>query len=86
LRRRKSTALEPAVSKLILLLLFGVCAFLLFKSLKRRDRSRDAGASGPRTPERMVACAACGVYLPEGEAIESSGRHFCCEEHRRMGE
>jgi uncharacterized protein len=74
------------MSKLILLLLFGVFAYLLFKSLKRRNRSRDADAPGPRSPERMVACASCGVHLPESDAIESSGRHYCCEEHRRMSE
>lgn len=71
------------MSRLILLLILGVIAYFLFKSLKRRNRPRDEGGSGSRSPERMVVCATCGVHLPESEAIESSGRHYCCEEHRR---
>jgi len=36
-------------------------------------------------PERMVACARCGVHLPESEALEGDGGRFCSEEHRRLG-
>ena len=73
------------MSKLILLLIFGALAYFLFKNLKRRSRSRNTVDPDSRTPERMVACASCGVHLPVSEAVESSGRHYCCEEHRRMG-
>jgi uncharacterized protein len=30
---------------------------------------------------RMVQCAQCGVYIPENEALSSSGRFYCSEAH-----
>lgn len=36
----------------------------------------------PRPVERMVACAHCGVYVPESQALLEDGRYFCCPEHR----
>lgn len=35
-------------------------------------------------PENMVSCAYCRLNIPAGEAIQSGGRHFCSEEHRRL--
>jgi uncharacterized protein len=32
----------------------------------------------------MVSCAQCGVHLPESEAIQKDGKHYCCEEHRKV--
>ena len=72
------------MSKLLLLLLFGVVAYLLFKGVRRRATARREGDRPAPGAERMVACAQCGVHLPEGEAIAGEGRHFCCEEHRRI--
>lgn len=31
--------------------------------------------------ERMVCCELCEVYVPVSEAVERSGRIFCCHEH-----
>ncbi|MBI3140270.1 MAG: hypothetical protein HYZ19_00230 [Rhodocyclales bacterium] len=74
------------MSKLILLLLLGLLAYLVLKALKRSGERRDAKRPNQPSAERMVACARCGVHLPESEAVESAGRHYCCEEHRRMAE
>lgn len=42
------------------------------------ERGQPAGAS----PERMVACARCGVHLPASEALEdAAGRPFCGPAH-----
>lgn len=71
------------MSKLLLLLLFGILAYLVFKGLARRARVRDDEPHAAPLPERMVACAHCGVHLPESEAVAGDGRHFCCDEHRR---
>jgi uncharacterized protein len=77
------------VGRLIFWLLFAIAAWLLVKKL------RQAGpmSGGPRTPqgppagekpvEDMVACARCGLLLPESDSILSGNEHFCCEEHRR---
>jgi len=32
----------------------------------------------------MVACAHCGLHLPENEAIRiSSGEAYCCQDHQK---
>ena len=55
---------------------------------RRRAGSTGAGGrsrAGGRLPERMVACAHCGVYLPFTDAIRGPGRDggiYCCVEHR----
>jgi uncharacterized protein len=33
----------------------------------------------------LVSCAHCGVNLPKGEARSAGGRHYCSEEHWRLG-
>lgn len=33
----------------------------------------------------LVACAHCGVNLPKSEARSAGGRHYCSEEHWRLG-
>ncbi|PTD95467.1 PP0621 family protein [Pseudothauera lacus] len=53
-------------------------------------RARRAGrpsAEGRRTPaaERMVACAHCGVHVPESEGVREGAEFFCCAAHRRLG-
>jgi uncharacterized protein len=43
----------------------------------------------PETPPAraaLVRCAHCGVHLPEADARSALGRHFCSEEHLRLGE
>jgi uncharacterized protein len=29
----------------------------------------------------MVSCSHCGLHLPQSEAINKLGRHYCCQEH-----
>lgn len=31
--------------------------------------------------EHMVCCEECGIYIPVSEALEHSGKIFCCREH-----
>ncbi len=73
------------MSKLILLLFLGLLAYLVFKGFQRAAARRERSKGSPQTPERMVACARCGVHLPESEALEDAGQRFCSEEHRRLG-
>lgn len=68
-----------------LLLLLGliVAGVYLWRGLLRL-----AGrGSGQRLPakERVVRCAHCGLYVPEGEALVLGPHHFCSEEHRLEG-
>lgn len=54
-------------------------------------RSRGGGEkpdrrTGGRTAPRMVACAHCGVHLPEHEAVsDAHARPFCSDAHRLAG-
>lgn len=49
-----------------------------------RQRQEDAAV-----PEAIVRCDACGLNLPQSEALPAPGvdpqRWYCCEEHRRQG-
>ena len=41
--------------------------------------------TGGSAPERIVACAHCGVYLPFSDAVRGRGNDsgdYCCVEHR----
>jgi uncharacterized protein len=72
------------VSKLILLLLLGILAYLIIKGFKRAAERSAQKRPPENAAERMVSCARCGVYLPQSDAIESAGRYYCCEEHRSV--
>ena len=72
------------MGKLILLLFLGLLAYLAYKGFRPSSRNNEQ-VPPQQGPERMVACARCGVHLPESEAVQTEGRHFCSEEHRRLG-
>jgi uncharacterized protein len=68
------------VSKLLLLIVAAaVVYFLVSGYARKRARSSSSGAA----VESIVPCAQCGINVPRSEALESAGRFFCSEEHRR---
>ncbi|MFO1339739.1 MAG: PP0621 family protein [Burkholderiaceae bacterium] len=71
--------------KLLLMLGFAVLALMLWFG-----KGRGGGAARPSRrvpgPQAMVACAHCGVHLPQLDAVDGdSGQHYCSAEHRRLG-
>jgi uncharacterized protein len=66
------------------ILLFIVSVLLIWWILRllRGPSASMAGKSGPRV-ENMVACARCGLHIPENEAVSRQGRFYCSEEHAR---
>ncbi len=69
----------------LLFLIIGV--FIIYLLLKNYFRSVQRSADTPPRmppPENMVACAQCGVNVPQTEAIFSRGEFFCTDEHRRL--
>ena len=43
-------------------------------------------AHGDGAAQAMIACAHCGVHLPQSEALaDAAGRLFCSEAHRLGG-
>ena len=69
------------MGKLLILVLLGLAAYLLWRGFRRRDGPpRNAAGDG----ERMVDCSQCGVHLPVSEAVEAKGRYVGSDEHRRL--
>ena len=75
-----------------LLLLVVLAAALAWWTLgRRRGGPADGGSGAPRARKggesaRMVACAHCGVHLPQPEALsDAAGRVYCSEAHRLAG-
>ena len=48
----------------------------------RKEAAKEPGSEGQGD---LVTCAHCGVNLPKSEARSAGGRHFCSEEHWRLG-
>lgn len=63
----------------LIIILFGL--WLVLKIIKRALASRENQPSRKPSITSMVACAQCGVHLPESEAAQKDGKHYCCEEH-----
>lgn len=72
----------------LLLVLLAAVAWL---ALGRRRGRGDTPApppppAAPGTPQAMVACAHCGVHLPQADALQDAAGHaYCSEAHRRAG-
>jgi uncharacterized protein len=73
---------------LLLLAVIGI-AFWLFKARRRvpgpkKPPARPAEGQATATP--MLACAHCGVHLPQTDAvIDAGGRPFCSAAHLQAG-
>lgn len=51
------------------------------------NTSAPNGASSPKAPQAMVACAQCGMWVPDAESVkdEALGLPYCSTEHRQLG-
>jgi len=70
------------MGRILFFLLLAVVAWLLIKKLKQIGAAQDEQPPEPKPAQAMKRCAQCGVYLPEADALEKDGRHFCCADHR----
>ncbi len=75
--------------KYLLVLLVVVVAVGLWRSRRREagDRTEPAARRETRlaAPERMVACAHCGLHLPAADALaDDQGHWFCSRQHGRQ--
>jgi uncharacterized protein len=72
------------MGRLILIVLIAVLVLWLLR------RALAAGKKPPQAPPpagtaELVSCAHCGVNLPRSDARSAGGRHYCSEEHWRLG-
>ena len=66
--------------RILLITILIAIVILVFRRLKRsstRPQARKKTTTG-----RMVQCAACGLYLPEQEALSHQGKFYCSQSHR----
>ena len=71
--------------KLLVVIVALVVLWLLLRGLVRRNRGEGdspARKAPPAAPRAMLACAQCGVHLPQDEALPGRGGVFCGEAHR----
>jgi len=78
------------MGRLILLGLLVVLVVWLLRRAIAGPRSRGGAPHEPAPPAaepqgELVSCAHCAVNLPKSEARSAGGRHYCSEEHWRLG-
>ena len=63
--------------RLVLIIVFVLsCVFLIRKYRAMRDQK-----ARKKTEPKILACADCGGYIPESEAIRHHGRVYCSSVH-----
>jgi len=65
------------MARLLFWMLFAV---LIYAVVKNRSAAGRVGRSA-KPPEAMVSCAACGLNVPQSEAVGHDGRWYCSKEH-----
>jgi len=70
--------------KLLVVIVALIVLWLLLRGLVRRNKGEGEPPrkSPPAAPRAMLACAHCGVHLPQDEALPGRGGVFCGEPHR----
>ncbi len=79
---------------LLLIVVIGI-ALWMFKTRGRKSDTPDSpvqpsASQGKKSrasaPTPMLACAHCGVHLPQADTVtDAAGRPFCTEAHRLAG-
>jgi uncharacterized protein len=77
------------MGRLVVLIILAVLVVWLVRRALRAPNPPDGGGGrqgdGRRLQGDLVACAHCGVYLPQSEARAKGGATYCSEEHARLG-
>ncbi len=72
----------------LLLVLVGAVAWMALARRRPPDppQAPPPGDRRLESPQAMVACAHCGVHLPQADALlDAAGRPYCGEAHRQAG-
>jgi uncharacterized protein len=70
---------------ILVIVAVAVVLFLLRRALAATRRPDPPQGPAGAAKGDLVACAHCGVNLPASEARSAGGRHYCSEEHWRLG-
>jgi len=63
----------------LILILIGV--WLIIQIIKRSFAPPSRSSPAKPAIAKMVACAHCGVHVPESEAFQDGDRFYCSQEH-----
>jgi len=68
------------MARLLIWILLAVVVYAVVRNWSRAGAKR-ARAATDQAPEAIVACAACGLNVPQSEAHVRAGRWYCSREH-----
>ncbi len=77
---RAGTCIKGAIMRLLVFIAAIILLMLAFRNLLPRPRNK---TRDDQTPEKMVSCAKCRLYLPQSEALSEDEHFFCNPEHHR---
>ena len=66
------------------LILIGVVFAVIWWIKLSRPSSRAQRESSDDSPQTMVACAQCGVHLPEQDAVHAGSARYCSHAQGRL--
>jgi len=74
--------------KFLLVLAVVLVAFWFWRNNRQsgRDAARPPAPPAAQRPAIMLACAQCGMHVPDNEAVRGAQGDYCCHEHRRQRE
>ncbi len=61
------------------LVLIGLVAFFVRRFIRNKLTQHDEKKK--IESRATIKCDHCGVFVPESEALEQDGNHYCCREH-----
>jgi uncharacterized protein len=68
--------------KYLIWLLVILVAIWAFKRSRRPAKPAEEKTTPNASPSNMVACAHCGLHLPQEEAVTGTQGLYCSTEHR----
>ncbi len=68
---------------LIRLITIALIVYLVIVLLKRWSASTQKRPQTPPTTdnETMVRCEVCRLHVPQRDALQKSGKYYCCQKH-----
>ena len=74
------------MTRLLLLIILAFLVFLAIRALRRfKSDKENSKPQSDLLEDSFVACAHCGVHIPQSDAIRSGSLMFCSEAHRQLG-
>lgn len=73
------------MSKILFFALLGFAIYWWLRDASPSATRPENIPSDAQKPQQMVACAQCGVHVPESESLSFGNQHYCCEQHRELG-